>query len=455
MLYTPVYSPPGAELLRLHPARSRLPPSPCESALARRTFRGAGTPIRGFTSRCPATIPTMTQGLDSSACAPPRDLADFSIALVAGLGLAVTALFLFAVPFAGNMAGSRDFVSYWATGRQLAQHANPYDRDAISRIEHGAGLDLRGVLIMRNPPWALPLAYPLGFLGLRLAAILWSLLLLGCLLVSVILVRGLHGSPPNHVHWLGLAFTPALICLTMGQTSLLALLGLVLFLRYHRQRPFAAGLALWLCLLKPHLFLPFAAALAAWIVFARAWRILAGAAAALALSSALAFAIAPRAWAGYAAMLRSPLLENEFIPCLADALRHWFWPQHPAARFLLVLPACLWALGYYWRRRRQWDWTRHASPLMLAALLTAPYCFLYDQCLAVPALMDAAYRTRSRHLLTVLAALLLVLDAQLAAVRIVSAWYLWTAPAWCAWYFLAARSQPGPACRAATAEEPA
>jgi Glycosyltransferase family 87 len=383
----------------------------------------------------------MTQGLDTSARPPSRDLAEFSIALVAGLGLAVTALFLFAVPFAGHMAGSRDFVSYWATGRQLVHHANPYDRDAISAIEHGAGLDARGILIMRNPPWALPLAYPLGYLGLRVAAILWSLLLLGCLLVSVVIVRRLHGSPPNHMHWLGLAFTPALICLTMGQTSLLGLLGLALFLRYHAHRPFAAGLALWLCMLKPHLFLPFAAVLAAWIVFARVWRILAGAAAALAITSALAFVIAPRAWADYAAMLRSPLLENEFIPCLADALRHWFWPQIPAARFLLAVPACLWALGYFWRRRHDWNWTRHASPLMLVALLTAPYCFLYDQCLAVPALMDAAYRTRRRPLIPALAALLLVLDAQLAGVRIVSAWYLWTAPAWCAWYFLATRNQ--------------
>ncbi len=381
------------------------------------------------------------QGLDTSAPAPPRDLAEISIAVVAGLGLAVTVLFLFAVPFAGHMAGSRDFVSYWATGRQLVHGANPYDRDAISAIEHGAGLDARGILIMRNPPWALPLAYPLGYFGLRVAAILWSLLLLGCLLVSVNIVRRLHGSPRNHLHWLGLAFTPALICLTMGQTSLLALLGLALFLRYHAPRPFAAGVALWLCMLKPHLFLPFAVVLIVWIVFTRAWRILAGGAAALAISSAIALAIAPRAWADYAAMLRSPLVENEFIPCLADALRHWLWPQHPAARFLLVVPACLWAVVYFWRRRHEWNWTRHGSPLMLAALLAAPYCFLYDQCLAVPALMDAAYRGRRPLLIPALAALVLILDAQLAGVRIVSAWYLWTAPAWCAWYFVATRNQ--------------
>ncbi len=193
----------------------------------------------------------MASELDSSPAHERRDFAEVAIAVVAGLALALTILFIFAVPVAGDLAASRDFVSYWATGQQLLRHGNPYDRDAISALEHSAGLTVKAVLIMRNPPWALPLAYPLGFLGLRVAAILWTLLLLACLLISVRMVCELHGSPPNRIHWLGLAFTPALICLTMGQTSLFTLLGFVLFLRFHRHRPFVAGAALWLCALKP------------------------------------------------------------------------------------------------------------------------------------------------------------------------------------------------------------
>ena len=67
--------------------------------------------------------------------------AELAIVLVTGLGLAVTALFICVVPLTTQMAGSRDFVSYWATGRQLVKHANPYDREAIMKIEHAAGLD--------------------------------------------------------------------------------------------------------------------------------------------------------------------------------------------------------------------------------------------------------------------------------------------------------------------------
>jgi hypothetical protein len=368
-----------------------------------------------------------------------RDFAAVAIAVVAGLALALTILFILAVPVAGNLAASRDFVSYWATGQQLVHHANPYDRNAISALEHSAGFTVKAVLIMRNPPWALPLAYPLGFLGLRIAAILWTLILLACLLVSVRLVRELHGSPRNRIHWLGFAFTPALICLTMGQTSLFALLGLVLFLRFHRRQPFAAGAALWLCALKPHLFLPFAAALAAWIVLSRSLRLLSGAAAAIALSSAAAFLIDPTAWPDYIRMMRSPAVENDFIPCLADALRHWLAPRAVWIQYLPAALCCVWALIFFWRRRATWDWTANASPLMLVSLLAAPYCWLYDQCLAIPALLDTAYATRSRTLVSVLALLILVVDVELCAVKheVASPLYLWTAPAWFVWYLFA------------------
>jgi hypothetical protein len=266
----------------------------------------------------------------------PRNVAQVAIATVAGLALAVTILYIFAVPIAGKLAASRDFLSYWATGRQLVHHHNPYDRDAIWAIEHSAGLDPRTVLIMRNPPWALPIAYPLGLLGLRAAGILWTLLLLACLLASIRILHQLHGSPPSRIHWLGFAFTPAIICLTMGQTSLLALLGLVLFLRFHRHHPFNAGAALWLCALKPHLLLPFAVVLAAWIVLTRAWKLLAGFTVALAFSSALATFIDPSAWSDYTRLMRSPSVENQFIPCLAGALRHWLRPHSVWIQYLPV-----------------------------------------------------------------------------------------------------------------------
>lgn len=390
-------------------------------------------------SRPPAQHnPSLAQPPAQIASPPAQNLAQFSIAAVAGLALAVTILYVCAVPIAGKLDASRDFVSYWATGRLLVHHANPYDRDAIAALEHAQGLDPRAILVMRNPPWALPLTLPLGYLGLRLAGILWTLLLLASLLLSVRLVHELHGSPADHTHWLGFAFTPCLICITMGQTSLLALLGLVLFLRLHLRRPFAAGLALWLCALKPHLFLPFLAALAAWIVVSRSFRLLAGAGAALGLTSLAATLMVPGVWHNYLALLRSPAVVNDFIPCIPDAIRRWFAPQAAWPQYLPVALSCLWALIYYFRRRSSWNWISNSSPLLLVSLLFAPYCWFYDQCLAMPALLQGAYSARSSNRIVVLVAMILAADLQILSVKVISPWWLWTAPAWFAWYLFAA-----------------
>jgi hypothetical protein len=372
---------------------------------------------------------------------PRYDLADFAIALLAGLSLAIVALSLCAVPLAGKVVGFRDFVAYYATGRQLVQHADPYDSEAVRRIESEAGLPAHAVLLMRNPPWALPLAYPLGFLNIRVATVVWSALMLGCLLIPLSLLRQMHGSPPNHIHWLAFSFTPALMCLNMGQTSLLALLGLTLFLRFHQTHPFGAGAALWLCALKPHLFLPFFAALAAWIVFTRSYKVVAGATAAMAASIALTGWMDPSAFTRYFAVMRSPAVVQEFVPCFSDLLRFSIRPSAVWLQYLPAALASLWALSYYWRRRANWNWTSNGGPLMLVSLLIAPYVWLYDQCLAIPALLDGAYAARSRAVLVALALLILAADVEYFSAKVVSPLWLWTAPAWCAWYLLAARNR--------------
>jgi hypothetical protein len=308
--------------------------------------------------------------------------------------------------------------------------------DTMMQAERGAGLPGQyGVLFMRNPPWALPIAYPLGLVGVRLGALLWSLLLLGCLGLSVYLQWQMHGCPPNLLSFLGYSFAPALVCLLVGQTSLFALLGLVLFLRLYRAWPFWAGASLWLCALKPHLFLGFGVVLLVWVVVSGSYKILLGFAVTLAASCALSWAIEPTAWVDYAHMMRTYGIENEFIPCWSVVLRLWISPQRAWIQYVLPVLSCTWALVYFWRRRHFWDWQKQGSVLMLVSMLAAPYCWLFDQAVAIPALLHGVYRTGSRILLVLLAAASLLIEIQLVAgVKLPSALYLWTAPAWVAWY---------------------
>jgi hypothetical protein len=84
---------------------------------------------------------------------------------------------------------------------------------------------------------------------------------------------------------------------------------------------------------------------------------------------------------------------------------------------------------------------KDGSLLMLVSILSAPYCWLYDQPLAIPALLQGAYLTRSKTLLVVLAFASLLIEIELVGgVDILSAFYLWTAPVWLAWYLIATGS---------------
>jgi hypothetical protein len=379
------------------------------------------------------------------------DFAELSIALVSGLALALTALFLCVAPLTGKIAGARDFVVYWATGQQLVHHANPYETEAMGQLERGAGLDPGyGVLYMRNPPWGLPIALPLGLVGVRLGALLWSLMLLGSLLLSVRLLGELHGQPHSLLNWLGYSFAPALMCVIVGQTSLFALLGLALFLRLRARRPFLAGMALWLCTLKPHLFLAFGLVLAVWIVIEKSYRVVLGLAVAMAASVGLTWLIAPSAWAEYEQMIRASGIEKEFIPCLGVALRMWLSPQSTLLQYLPAIAGCVWALVWYWTKRSRWDWKSDGSLLMLVSLVCAPYCWLFDQALAIPALLYGAYITRSRVLLAALALGSVAIEAGLMrGVKLPSPIFVWTAPLWLCWYLLASAMTKGPASGAA------
>ncbi|HWG18947.1 MAG TPA: glycosyltransferase family 87 protein [Terracidiphilus sp.] len=340
------------------------------------------------------------------------------------------------------MAGNRDFVVYWATGQQLVQHRNPYDAAALPAVEHAAGLPHRySVGYMRNPPWTLPLAWPLGLLNLRAAAVLASLLLIGALIASVRILLGIHGCRDRLVQGLAYLFAPALICLIWGQTSLLVLLGLVLFLRFHATRPILAGASLWLCTLKPHLLLPVGVVFLAWVVITRNYRIVAGAAAAFLLSVLVTFRLDPQAWTQYTHMLGYSGVERDPIPVLSVLLRTHLTPNFMAMQFLPAAMAGVWALVYFWNRRHDWNWSRDVNLLLLVSLVAAPYAYLNDQVLVLPALLFAASRNCSRALLAFLA----LASALLEVAFFLNLWspapFYWAtllaAPFWLAWYLFA------------------
>jgi hypothetical protein len=371
-----------------------------------------------------------------------RAIIEFLVVAICTLTFAYSALGIFAALLKPGAAGTRDFVEYWAAGHQLAHHANPYDTDAILRLERSAGYPA-GIpaQMMPNPPSALLLVLPLGALNPLAGELLWLLLLLASLVASVAMVRSMLGRPKNLLHVLAYSFAPALSCLLAGQVSLFVLLGLVLFQQLHRSRPFLAGASLWLCLLKPHLFLPFGVVLLLWIIFSRSYRLFAGTAFALGLSSAVATLLNPLVWTQYTQMMRTTRIDRLPIPCLSVMLRQYVYPHTLWLQCLPAAVGCAWALVYFLQRRHEWDWLEDGSMLMLVSVLVAPYSWFMDQAVLIPALLHGLYFARSRTLVAIFAMLSAVIEIfAIRGVELHSAFYLWTAPAWLLWYLWAARA---------------
>jgi hypothetical protein len=373
-----------------------------------------------------------------------RDVSVIFIAIACALAIVFTVLFLSILPFDRQIVARRDFIVYWATGRQLVHHHNPYDPDALSQIERDAGFQGGASYYMRNTPWALPLAYPLGYFGAQVSALPWSLVMLALLIASVRILWKMLGQPVRYLDWLGYCFPPALFCVILGQTSILLLFGVTLFLRLHKSRPFAAGAALWLCSIKPHLFLPFVSVLLVWIVVAHSYRVLAGGITAMVVGGAVTSFVDPGAWSQYIYYMRTSTITHEFTACLGDVLRDRINPNAEGLAFVPAVIGCIWALVYFWPRRHNWDWLEHGSLLILVSLFVAPFGWIFDQSLAIPAILVGASRTSSRLLLSILAFVYILIEIQINRFDLHSAAFLWTAPTWLIWYLFARASAPMP-----------
>lgn len=362
--------------------------------------------------------------------APEIKKSPLRMAIAAGmLGVGICIL---AFAMSGSNAANRDFICYWAAGHQLAHYGNPYDGEAIQRLERTAGFTDSRPFFMRNPPTAFFLALPLGFVGVRIGAVLWSLALVASLVFSIRTLWILNGRPADRVHLVGYCFAPVLACLLAGQIGIFLLLGVVLFLRFHHTQPVLAGASLLLCALKPHLFLPFGIALCAWAVYRRAYPLLLGAAAAMAGAACLGFALDPHGWQHYAAMAAHAKLQNEFIPTLSLIFRlliyrSWIWLQ-----FVPAAVACAWAVLRFIEHRERWNWLEQGSLLLLVSVMVAPYAWFSDEAVLLPAILFALYsRIRSgRSMLLFSIPMGLALIEVLAGVNINSGFYIWTAPAW-------------------------
>ncbi len=336
-------------------------------------------------------------------------------------------------------AAARDFIGYWAAGQQLIHGADPYDVGATLRLEQAAGLDDARPRVTPSPPVALLLVLPLGLFGAKNGLIFWLLAQLACLSISIWVLWLLNGRPASRLHLFGYFFAPALSCLMAGQLGIFLLLGIVLFLYWHESHPFLAGAALLPCALKPHLVLPFAIVLLLWIVSRKAYGIVGGFLAFMAVNCAITFRFDPQIWSQYTQFIHASGIQDRFTPTVSLTLRVLI-PPHPVwLQFLPEAVACVWAIWYYLTHRDRWRWTDQGMLLLVVSMLCAPYAWFPDEAIVLPAVLSGLYRAAESHRSLLPIGLIggVALIEVAATVQITSNFFLWTAPAWFAWYLYA------------------
>lgn len=391
--------------------------------------------IRGMSTALPG----------KEVCPLKRLVRVFAVSLItlAGLGLVLAA---YTVGLSDKNAAERDFISYWSAGQLIVHHKNPYDRSAVCALELAAGREPSvPTLIMRNPPVAFFLVVPLGFAGPKVSLILWLLVLLGALLLASFLIWRLHGKQDSLIHLLGFAFAPVLACLMAGQFGIFLMLGVLLFLSLYRNWPLPAGASLLLCALKPHFFVPFGVALVLWSIGnRRGYRIAAGFCAALAASCVFAVMVDPQAFAQYSQFASGGAALNDVVPTFGAQSRLLIDPRAVWIQFVPEALACLWTAWYFFTRRARWDWMDHGMVLLLVGAICTPYGFFTDEALLLPAVLAGLYRqldssgaVSPRRVWPLLVFAAVALAELMMNVTIVSPGYLWTTPAWLAWYLYA------------------
>jgi hypothetical protein len=142
-------------------------------------------------------------------------------------------------------------------------------------------------------------------------------------------------------------------------------------------------------------------------------------------------------------MVRAAGIQDEFIPTWSIVFRVLVDRN---AVWLQAVPqaiASVWALWYFWTRRKIWNWMDQGLLVLLISEACAPYAWFTDEVMLLPAVLAGIYRAansgRSLVPYGIVAAVALV--EVMTQVKLIGPLYMWTVPAWLAWYLYATWSK--------------
>lgn len=328
----------------------------------------------------------------------------------------------------------KDSIEYWAASKLLLRHGDPYDDASVFQLEQEAGAPVTThAQLMFNPPCTLFFILPMGLFAPRVAVFLWSLMMIGCIVLSVRVLWVHNGRHADRSHLLAYVFAPVFACVVLGQIVALALLGISLFLWLERKRPLLSGLSLSLLVVKPQLFLPFGAVLLFRAFQQKEYRVLAGSALGVIFLCSVPLAFDHQIFSQYVPAIHSANAVSNTMPTLSS-LVHKLHPQYGLLQYVLAICTCCWAVYWYIRRQQTWNWNREGLLLLMISVLVAPYSWFNDEVLMLPAVLNGIYECENGALIG-----FALIDAAALAlvffnVPLVTGAYIWTGPCWLAWF---------------------
>ncbi len=338
---------------------------------------------------------------------------------------------------------SDDFVQYWASGKLNIYGENPFDPQKIEQLQIAAGGEPSGtytISIMLNPPWAISLIMPFGFLNYSISRLLWLIFSIGLILVSSLWLWHIYDGNPKQ-RWLALLvvfiFAPTISVLEVGQIAPLLLIGLVGFLYFTvvNRNDWLAGAFVALVSIKPQVTYLFWVALLFWIIQERRWLLVISTSITVILLTLIAWIFNPHIIQQYLGMLQTYQISDWANPTIGAYLRFfWFGTDKFWLQFLPSIIGCIWFIYYWCKHHRSWNWVDELPLLLLISQVTASYTWTYDQVILIPAIIQATvwimydWKRWSTFFVAIIYLSINLLDLVLH--RILSDfWFIWMAPA--------------------------
>lgn len=287
--------------------------------------------------------------------------------------------------------GRKDLIAFWAGASLFLRGANPYSPEELERFYAGLSFEPMYHQIFWNPPWCLTTLGWFGLISFHTLVLAWLAVGISAVSAALLLMKSaIQPERSNFSFFLQLtvilSFYPLAFCLGMGQLSAFLLLITVMLgiaLQRRTPRDFWIGAATSLLLLKPHLF-HLVLLIAAWeILSQRRLQIVLGFVIAALLQLLLPLLWMPQIYTFYSSSQVPTFWFNSSL----GALMQSFSPEETWRRFIPMVVFDV-ALLLAWPRIRQKVSLMKAFWLLVMplSLLSAPYAWLYDFVLLIPAL---------------------------------------------------------------------